>query len=255
MDQTTNYMNKRACILGFPVDLTDMDCAIKYADECIKNSVGGHVVTLNPEMIMQGRKNTELKTALKCAELIIPDGIGVIKALRKLGINDVQQLPGIEFSEKLIEFCAQNRYSVAFIGASKDVLDLMMSNVKSKYNELNIVYSHDGFFDQSQEQEIINNLLQTKPNVVFLALGVPKQELWIYKNKSILNNSLMVGVGGSFDVWAGKVKRAPFVFRKFGLEWFYRLISQPSRFTRMFPTLPLFFIKVALDNKNTRKEY
>ena len=255
MDQNTNLNNNRACILGFPVDLVNMDEAVVRAEQYINNSTGGHVVTLNPEMIMQGLKNTELKTALKCAELIIPDGIGIIKSLAKIGINHIKQLPGIEFSEKLISVCAQKNYSVAFIGASKEVLDLMISNIKSKYPELNILYSHDGFFDNNQESKLLQDLIETKPNVLFLALGVPKQELWILKHKRELLSTLMVGVGGSFDVWAGKIKRAPYLFRKFGLEWFYRLLSQPSRFSRMFPTLPLFFIKVALDNKNTRKEY
>lgn len=247
--------NLRACILGYPVDLVSMDEAVCFADKCIRNSTGGHVVTLNPEMIMQGMKNTQLSSALLSAELIIPDGIGVIRALGKLGINHIKQLPGIEFSEKLINICSDKDYKVAFIGASKDVVDEMLANLKVKYPSINVVFARDGYFNENDEPEIVQQLVELNPDVLFIALGVPKQELWISKYKNTLKSTLMVGVGGSFDVWANKVKRAPLIFRKLGLEWFYRLLCQPSRFSRMFPTLPLFFIKVALDNKNTRKEY
>ncbi|MDD3013002.1 MAG: WecB/TagA/CpsF family glycosyltransferase [Candidatus Gastranaerophilales bacterium] len=255
MSQEIGSNNLRACILGYPVDLVNMDDAVCFADNYIKKSTGGHVVTLNPEMIMQGEKNTQLSTALKSADLIIPDGIGIIKALNKLEIKHIKQLPGIEFSEKLISTCAEKGYTIAFLGASKDTVDIMVKNLKEKYPSINIIFARDGYFDENAETDIIGQLADLKPDVLFIALGVPKQELWILKYKNTLNSTLMVGVGGSFDVWANKVKRAPFIFRKFGLEWFFRLISQPSRFSRMFPTLPLFFIKVALDNKNTRKEF
>jgi N-acetylglucosaminyldiphosphoundecaprenol N-acetyl-beta-D-mannosaminyltransferase len=232
-----------------------MEEAICFADNCIKSLRGGHVITLNPEMIMQAQRNSELSNALKNAELVIPDGIGIIRALNWLGINHIKQLPGIEFSEKLIEICAERNYSIAFLGASKDVIETMVENLKKKYPSINIIFVQDGYFDKNAEPAIVDQLANLKPNVLFIAMGVPKQELWISKHKETLNSTLLIGVGGSFDVWANKVKRAPFIFRKFGLEWFFRLISQPSRFSRMFPTLPLFFIKVLLDKQNTRKEY
>ena len=251
MDQVSE--NKRAYILGYPVDLIDMDNSIDFAKNCIEASNGGHVVTLNPEMIMQADHNAELSGILKGAELVVPDGIGIIIALKKLGITNIKQLPGIEFSQALIKKCAENNYSIGLIGASKDTLDCAVNEIKAKYPDLNIVFAHDGYFNESNENEIIEELKTKNPQVLFVALGVPKQELWIKKHRKDLNSVLMVGVGGSFDVWAKKIKRAPVIFRKFGLEWLYRLITQPSRFSRMFPTLPLFFIKVALDFKNTRK--
>jgi len=255
LNQEVGRNKLRACILGYPVDLVNMEDAVNFADNCLQNSAGGHVVTLNPEMIMQGLKNKQLNTALLNADLIVPDGIGIIKALKKLGINHIKQLPGIEFSENLIKICSEKGYSIAFLGASKDVIETMQRNMKEKYPSVNIIYARDGYFTESDEADIIQQLADLKPKVLFVALGVPKQELWILKYRDAFKSTLMVGVGGSFDVWANKVKRAPFIFRKLGLEWFYRLLCQPSRFSRMFPTLPLFFIKVALDNKNTRKEY
>jgi len=140
------------------------------------------------------------------------------------------------------------------LGASKEVIECMIQEFTSKHPSMNIVFVRDGYFNTEQELGIVEDLKSSGVQVLFVALGVPKQELWIKKYKEVLDTTVMVGVGGSFDVWAKKVKRAPLFFRKIGLEWFFRLISQPSRFSRMFPVLPLFFIKVMLDKKYTRKE-
>jgi len=245
----TEKNNARTFILGYPLDLVDMESALNIAENYIKSAQSAHIITLNPEMIMQSADNPELDKALKSAELLIPDGIGIILALKKLGINNLKQLPGIEFSYNLIKKCVENNYKIGFLGATKDVTDCMAQEFKTKYPSIDIAFVRDGYFNNEQEIEIIEDLKASGVQVLFVALGVPKQELWIKKYKEVLNSTLMVGVGGSFDVWAKKVKRAPVFFRKLGLEWFYRLICQPSRFRRMFPVLPLFFIKVILDNK------
>lgn len=255
MGEDKKNINKRACILGYPVDLVNMENAIDFAEELIKSGSNAHVITINPEMIIQAQKNSELSETLKNAELIIPDGTGIIKALRRLKIKNISQIPGIEFSENLIKKCAENGYSVAFLGASKDTVETAAKEMKKKYPDLNVVFVHDGFFDEAEEAKLAETLKQVNPQVLFVALGVPKQEFWIARHKNELNSTVMIGVGGSFDVWAKKVKRAPVIFRKLSLEWFYRLITQPSRFNRMFPTLPLFMLKVMFDNVTTRKEY
>lgn len=247
--------NPRSCILGYPVDLVSMKDALEFAENFILAGKSGQVVTINPEIIMQAAKNQAFSDVIKQAELIIPDGFGIVLTLKKMGINNIVQLPGIEFSQNLIAKCAQKGYSVGFLGAFQDVLNSAVKEFKLKYPDLNIVFCHDGYFDKAEEGKIINELKYAHPNVLFVGLGVPRQELWIAEHKKILNSSLMVGVGGSFDVWSKKIKRAPAVFRKFGLEWLFRLLNQPSRFSRMFPTLPLFFIKVMFTNSNTRKEY
>lgn len=247
--------SKRALILGYPVDLVNMEDAVNMVEDHIGQKTGMHVVTVNPEMIMAGNRNLELGEAIKEADLIIPDGIGVVKVLRNMGIKHIKRLPGIELSEKLVEISSQKGYKVALIGAAPDVISTAEANLKKKYPGLNVVFTHDGFFNSEEEVKMVEDLELASPDIVFVALGVPKQELWISRYKNILDSAIMVGVGGSFDVWADRVKRAPAQFRKLGLEWFYRLITQPSRFNRMFPTLPLFFLKVAMDKKETRKEY
>lgn len=245
----------RASVLGYPVDVVSLNEALEYAKYSISKSKGIQVITINPEMIMQALKNPALGRVLKNSDLIIPDGVGIVKILKHLGFRKVKQLPGIEFSMALIEKSIQENYKLAFLGASTDTIEAMTENLRNKYSNINIVYANDGYFSEDQEERIVQDLNAASPDVIFVALGVPRQEIWIEKYKVKFPAAVMAGVGGSFDVWADKVKRAPFIFRKLGLEWFYRLITQPSRFSRMFPALPLFFIKVMLDRKNTRKEY
>ncbi|MFH0702899.1 MAG: WecB/TagA/CpsF family glycosyltransferase [bacterium] len=251
MDEIIKKNNTRAYILNYPIDLVNMENAVDFIEDSIKSIKGGQVITINPEMIIQATRNPKLSRIIEQAELIIPDGTGIILALKKLGIKDISQIPGIEFSEALIQRCVQKNYAIGFLGASKDIIENVIKEFKIKYQSINIVFMHDGYFDEEEELRIIDELKISKPQVLFVALGVPKQELWIAKHKQMLSSIIMIGVGGSFDIWAKKIKRAPEFFRKFGLEWLFRLISQPSRFKRMFPSLPLFFIKIMFDNKST----
>ena len=131
---------------------------------------------------------------------------------------------------------------VALIGAKPEIIEKAVSNLKSEVENLNIVYSHDGYFDNWNE--IMEDLKQVSPKLILVALGSPKQEKFIYEAKHLLNPALMIGVGGSFDVWSGVVERAPEIYQKLGLEWLYRTIKQPERFKRIFPALPLFVLKV-----------
>jgi len=232
-----------------------MNDAVETIESSLKSGKGGNVITLNPEMIMQALKNPALSDILKNADLVIPDGIGIILALRKGGVNNIPQLPGIELADNLIKKSAEENYTLGFLGASTEVMDTLMQELKMSYRNINIVFSHNGFFNPEEETKIIEELKVLKPQILLVALGVPKQELWIAKYRDILSSSIMIGVGGSFDVWAKKVKRAPVFFRKFGLEWFFRLISQPSRFGRMFPTLPLFLLKILFSAHSVIKEF
>ena len=240
-------------ILDFNVDLFNFEQALAYIEKKMDSSVGAQVVTINPEMIEFANKSPELAPILKNADLIVPDGIGIKIALKLRGITQ-EQIPGIEISKKIINMCAQKGYPIALIGAQQEVLDLACENLKKDHPNLNIAYSRNGFFDGTQEEEIVNSLNAIQPKLVLVALGAPKQEIFIDKYRKILDKTIFIGVGGSFDVWSGKVKRAPMIYRKLGCEWLYRLQMQPSRFTRMFPTLPLFLIKAFFEGLTTKKE-
>lgn len=218
------------------VDTFTIDEAIKYA-----NTISGQVITINPEMIENASQNPDFAEIINSAELVIPDGIGVEIGLKILGYN-VRRIAGIEFSHRMIEECAKNSQSVALVGAKPQIVEKAKENLEKEISGLYITYAHDGYF--SNDEEIINELKIRQPRLVLCALGSPKQEEFIIKAKQVLPNALFVGVGGSFDVWSGVVERAPEIYQKLGLEWLYRTVKEPKRFKRIFPTLPLFVLKV-----------
>ena len=218
------------------VDTFTIDEAIKYA-----NTISGQVITINPEMIENASQNPDFAEIINSAELVIPDGIGVEIGLKILGYN-VRRIAGIEFSHRMIEECAKNSQSVALVGAKPQIVEKAKENLEKEISGLYITYAHDGYF--SNDEEIINELKIIQPRLVLCALVSPKQEEFIIKAKQVLPNALFVGVGGSFDVWSGVVERAPEIYQKLGLEWLYRTVKEPKRFKRIFPTLPLFVLKV-----------
>jgi N-acetylglucosaminyldiphosphoundecaprenol N-acetyl-beta-D-mannosaminyltransferase len=201
----------------------------------------GQIVTINPEMIEYANKNSDLKKVINNAEMVVPDGIGVQIGLKILGHN-VKRVPGVDLGKELLKRANYQKKSVAFIGAKPEVVKKAVNNIKSELADLNVVYSHDGYFENNLE--IFNELKSCSPDLVLVALGSPKQEFFISELKSLLPDSVMIGLGGSFDVWAGAVKRAPVIYQKLGLEWLYRTITEPKRFKRIFPALPIFALKV-----------
>ena len=223
-------------LLGLNVDTFSFDEAIEYA-----KSISGQVVTINPEMVNNAVNNKEFAQIINSAELIIPDGIGVEIGLKILGYK-IRRIAGIEFSYRMIEECAKDSQSVALIGAKTEIVEKAKQNLENEIQNLYITYAHDGYFED--DTEILDNLKVRQPRLVLCALGSPKQEEFIAKAKEILPNALFVGVGGSFDVWSGVVERAPEIYQKLGLEWLYRTVKEPKRFKRIFPTLPLFVLKV-----------
>ena len=231
-------------ILGYGVDSFSFEDAVDYA-----STHSGQIVTINPEMIETAHKNPDFSTLLSNAELVVPDGIGVEIGLKILG-HKIKRIPGIELGKALIiKFSKENR-SVAMVGAKAEVIDLAIKNLKSEVENLDVVYSHDGYFSESEP--ILSDLVNANPDLVLVALGSPKQEFFINSLKNRLPNATMIGLGGSFDVWAGVVTRAPKIYQKLGLEWLYRTVKEPQRFKRIFPTLPLFVLRVLKERLSVR---
>ncbi len=228
---------KTAKIQGFNVNLLKYDEALNFVKTSLDNGENIQIVTINPEMIEAAKKNPDFANVLKYAELVVPDGVGIKIALKLKGINQ-EQIRGVDFAQSLIELADKNGYKLALIGAKPEVNAKLVEVLKAKYPNLNIVYSHDGYFQN--EDLIIEEIKKTGANLVFTALGAPKQEFFNDKLKTSLQGVASIGLGGTFDVMAGCVKLAPPVYRKLGLEWLYRTIKQPERIKRIFPTLPLF---------------
>lgn len=223
-------------ILGYGVDSFTFDEAVEYA-----YSHHGQIVTINPEMISEARNNKDFSEIVEHADLVVPDGIGVEIGLKILG-HKVRRIPGIELGRALIVKFSDENKTVAFVGAKPEVVESAVKMLRTDIQNLNVVYFHDGYFKDANI--IMDSLYQAKPDLVLVALGSPKQEFFIAEMKTRLPNSTFIGLGGSFDVWAGHVERAPEIYQNLGLEWLYRTIKEPKRFKRIFPTLPLFILSV-----------
>jgi len=238
-------------ILGFDIDLLTFENALLVVNKALEKDEGLHIVTINPEIIMNALKNKDLERAIKGADLVIPDGVGIKVAFKIKGIEQ-EQIPGIDFAKKILERCVQMQYSVGFLGAKEEVLQATVDNLQKNYQKIKISYQRNGFFNEEDEEAIVERIKSTDTKVLFVALGSPKQDLFIEKYKEQLNNVVMIGVGGTFDVWSNKVKRAPKIFQKFGCEWLYRTLKQPSRIKRIFPALPLFVFKVIMEKGKSK---
>ena len=233
-------MNKYE-LLGFDIDSVSMKEAIEISKNLIDSNKVTHIVTINPEMYELAEDDYEFAQIIRWADLVVPDGVGVTLGLKLMG-HTAQRIAGIDLAYNLLLETAKNEIPVALIGAKTHVLENAVANLKKQISGLNIVYARDGYFDDIDV--VYEELRQTSPKLVLVAMGAPMQEKFINNAKKLINPALMIGVGGSFDVWGGEVLRAPSVYRKLGLEWLYRTIKQPERFSRIFPTIPYFLYKI-----------
>jgi N-acetylglucosaminyldiphosphoundecaprenol N-acetyl-beta-D-mannosaminyltransferase len=201
---------------------------------------GAHVVTLNSEMIMQARSAPQLSEIIDQAELVIPDGAGVVLYLRLYGIR-VQRVPGIELSEVLLTQAAKAvpPLPVYFYGGAPGVAKTAAEKWQQKLPSLAIAGVQHGFLAESEEKVLLDQLATHQPKLIFVGLGVPRQEYWIAQHRHLCPRAIWVGIGGSFDIWADKKSRAPRWLRDNNLEWVYRLYQEPWRWRRML-VLPQF---------------
>lgn len=237
-------MMSTAFIQGFKINLLTYIQALDFVKTSLDNGENIQIVTINPEMIEAAKQNLEFTNVLKYAELVVPDGVGIKIALKFKGINQ-EQIRGVDFAQSLIELSVKNGYKLALVGAKPEINKKLVEVLSEKYPDLNIVYAHDGYF--KNEDEIIEDIKKSGANLVFTALGAPKQEFFNAKLKSITQGVASIGLGGTFDVLSGSVSLAPPIFRKLGLEWLYRTLKQPERIKRIFPTLPLFLFHSIMD--------
>jgi len=202
---------------------------------------GGQIVTLNAEMTMAAKANPELGAVMAAADLVIPDGAGVVWALQRKGFR-VQRAPGIELARQLLEHASGHGWRVALVGASPEVMATLVARLRRELPGLDLAFHRHGYQQPGDWPAIEQELLALRPDLVLVALGVPRQETWIHSLAG-RRNGLWMGVGGSFDVWAGSKQRAPQWMRALQIEWLYRLVQEPSRWRRML-ALPEFALAV-----------
>lgn len=209
------------------------------------------ICTPNTEIVMEAQNDSELKEILQDADLVIPDGIGLIYASKIHQLGLTERVTGIDTLERILKYANNTKKSIYLFGGKPGVAEKAAERMIEVYPNLQIKGIRDGFYKKEEEDKIINHINEVKPDILFVALGAPRQEKWIYNNRKILNAKVAMGVGGALDVWAGSAKRAPKIFQNMHLEWLYRLIKNPSRIGRMM-SLPKFMIKVLISRDFNR---
>jgi N-acetylglucosaminyldiphosphoundecaprenol N-acetyl-beta-D-mannosaminyltransferase len=233
----------RARVLGIPVNVSNdvfRDAVALHA------AGGGQIVTLNAEMTMAARADPDLGAAIEAARMVIPDGAGVVWALGRQG-HRVRRAPGIELARRLLDHAAASGWRVALVGASPAVMDQLRDRLAHDLPALRLVFSVHGYQSADAWPGLERQLMQCRPDLVLVALGVPRQETWIRELPGP-RSGLWMGVGGSFDIWAGAKKRAPAWMGALHIEWLYRLIKEPSRWRRML-SLPAFACAVLRERR------
>ena len=236
--------NNRPKILGVPVDAYRSTKELLQDIEIGMNGAGPRTVfSVNPEKIMRARKDPVLSDALVNSDVLIPDGIGVVLAIRILHKLKVSRIAGVDLMRLLLDKAGKRGYRVYIFGAKPAIHLRTINKIKKRFPSLKIVGSSHGYIQENQHGALIDDINSVNPDILFVGLGSPKQEYWIQVHKSVLNVKLCMGIGGSLDVIAGHIPRAPYFFRTLGLEWFYRLIREPNRFRRQL-ALPRFFFEL-----------
>lgn len=231
----------RVDVLGVGFDNLTLSEAAERGLELLHAGGAHYVVTPNPEIVEVCRENPAAREAVNSAALVLPDGIGVIKGAAMLGTPLKERVPGIEFAARMLEKMAEEGLSLYLLGAKPGVAEMAAERLRERYPGLRIAGVHDGYFQE--DGPVVQDIRRCGADAVFVCLGAPKQELWMAKNGPATGARLLCGLGGSLDVFAGEVKRAPKFWCDHGLEWFYRLCSDPRRLGRMMK-LPLFLIHV-----------
>ena len=228
-------------ILGVSIDDVTLPEAVSIAAELVREPGWGYVVTPNPEFLLDARKNEAFRRDLAGAALTVPDGIGVVYAAKILGTPLKGRVPGIELAGGLMAEMAKWGGRVYLLGAKPGVATRAGEKLMERYPGLVVCGARDGYFKEEESHDIAREIAQSGADAVFVCLGAPKQERWMACYGSQTGARLLLGLGGSLDVFAGTVERAPELWRKLNLEWLYRLVKEPKRWKRM-ARLPLVLL-------------
>lgn len=234
---------ERIEVLGVPVDCVDMAQSLDAVETMIDGDEAQTLIAVNPEKVIKAQGDPALLQRLRGAGLLIPDGIGVVIAARILQRKWMERVPGSELMPAICGLAAKKGYKVFLFGASPDVNEEAVKVLRSRYPDIQIVGQQHGYLEDGDMQQLVERINASFADVLFVALGSPKQELWMDRYLGQLNVKVCQGVGGTFDVIAGRVKRAPPFFLKFHMEWLYRLLSNPQRLMRQ-TALPKFAFQV-----------
>jgi len=225
---------ERVDILGIPVDKITEKESLERIIDFINEKKFHLIVTINSENATKALENKIFLDVIKNADLVIPDGIGIIFASKILGDKLPERIPGIDLSYKLLEISNEKGYKIVLIGGKEGVAEGAKENLKKIFPNLNISMTYNGYFNEDEERIIVDEIQKIEPDILLVGMGSGKQEIWIWNNREKFKNiGVCIGVGGTLDIWAGKKKRAPKLVQNLGLEWLYRVIIEPKRIFRV----------------------
>jgi N-acetylglucosaminyldiphosphoundecaprenol N-acetyl-beta-D-mannosaminyltransferase len=237
-------LRKRIEILGVPVDCLDWQSTLAVIESCLDaHEPARSVVAVNPEKVIRAQRDPGLLGDLQRSDVLIPDGIGVVVAARLLGLGRMERVPGSELMPRICAIAERRGLGVYLFGARPDVNEKAAAALGKRYPKLRIAGRHHGYVSETEMLQVVESINASGAAVLFLALGSPRQEIWMGRYLPRLKVRICQGVGGTFDLIAGTVKRAPPAFIKLHLEWLYRLLSDPRRLLRQ-TALPKFALRV-----------
>lgn len=239
-------------LYGIPFSTMSMDETVEYLTKAIEDKRQHHVITANPIMVMAALDDPKYAGMMKKADLIVPDGAGVVWAAKYAGNPVTERVTGFELLHRLMKQGEKRRWRAYLLGTTPEIIEAAAEKLQLQYPQIRIVGWHDGFFGEEQDDEVVATIREAAPDMLFVARGADNQEPWIAKHRKSLGVPLIMGVGGSFDIISGRLKRAPVLFQKLKLEWFYRLLQEPKRYKRML-VLPKFVLKVLRDKEKAMK--
>lgn len=253
-------MNKLS-IMGVRIDNKTMTETMDIIKKKLHDNEQYIIYTPNTEFVMMCQNDEEFLELMNKSNINIPDGIGLIYASRIKNHPLKEKVAGYDLSVNLLKLANEKCLKLFVIGGKPGVAEAAMKNVHEIYPNINIVGTQHGYFKgthlgkngHEEELKILEDINKAEPHILFVGFGAKKQEQWIEYNKDKINAKIIIGNGGTLDGLAGNVKRAPEIFIKLGLEWFYRLIKEPKRIKRQI-LLPMFMFKVLFGNKNIVRE-
>lgn len=250
-------MNEFIKIMGIKIDKITMEGALNRIEEFLNGQCPKTIYTPNTEIIMNAQKDNKFKQVLNEGDLVVPDGIGLIYASRIKKCPLPERVTGFDISMGIINIAHTRGLRLFLLGGEEGVADIAAKKIKDNYDNILIAGTNNGYFkgvhtgyeSHKEEMDIIDKINDGDTDILFVGLGAEKQEKWIHKNKDKLKCKIIIGNGGTIDVLAGKVKRAPDIYQRLGLEWLYRLVKEPKRLKRQ-TVLPLFMLKILFSSKD-----
>lgn len=239
----------RVQFLNSNIDNLTMDETLNKIDNIIKKGIPAQHVVVNANKINLMQKDLLLRSIVNSSELINADGASVLLAGKLLGKPIVERVTGIDLFYELLLKCEINGYKPYFLGATKETIEVLISIIRENYPKIDIAGYRDGYFTENESEDIVSEISATNAALLFVGFSSPQKEYWINKYLDQMNVPFVMGVGGSFDVLAGKTKRAPDYLQKIGMEWFYRFAQEPRRMFKRYFVGNLLFVYYILEEK------